>query len=375
MTPLDLRVVKPLDVLHVRGNRLFEGMGDGTAVMPPWPSLFAGAFRARMLTDAQAEQDYVAGTIQPPLSLALGENYQSRDKGSFRVAFACLIKGQEVLAPLPSDVIVYGDSGGQLRVRRLQPRNLPDGVGSSHAGSGLSQLPVVGERSKPAAGPWFLTAQGIARWQQGETPLASDLVHASELWQHDPRFGIARDRVRATVRTGLLYTARAVSLAPSVAFLVGIRGGHGCVPTGGLLRLGGDGRGATVSEPHGAFRDPPWQRVPRSDRFTVWLLSPGAFADGWRLPGCDATGIWRVGKLEARVVCATVPRHEVVSGWDLARRAPKPALRVVPPGAVYWLERISGSLEELESVLELGVGSADPSRRAEGFGAVWFGEW
>ncbi|MBI4864718.1 MAG: hypothetical protein HY815_31355 [Candidatus Riflebacteria bacterium] len=43
--------IEPLDVLHLRGNRLFADSGHGECVMPPWPSVFAGALRTRILAD------------------------------------------------------------------------------------------------------------------------------------------------------------------------------------------------------------------------------------------------------------------------------------------------------------------------------------
>ncbi len=47
-----LRFIEPVDVLYLRGNLLFGGAGDHAgAQMPPWPSLFSGAIRSRMLID------------------------------------------------------------------------------------------------------------------------------------------------------------------------------------------------------------------------------------------------------------------------------------------------------------------------------------
>jgi hypothetical protein len=40
---------EPLDVLMLRGNRLFGGGVHGESHMPPWPSLFSGALASRAL--------------------------------------------------------------------------------------------------------------------------------------------------------------------------------------------------------------------------------------------------------------------------------------------------------------------------------------
>ena len=45
--------IEPLDVLFLRGNKLFGDPGSfGEAMIPPWPSVAAGALRSRMLADA-----------------------------------------------------------------------------------------------------------------------------------------------------------------------------------------------------------------------------------------------------------------------------------------------------------------------------------
>ena len=44
--------IEPLDVLFLRGNQLFGEPGSyGEALMPPWPSVAAGALRTRILAD------------------------------------------------------------------------------------------------------------------------------------------------------------------------------------------------------------------------------------------------------------------------------------------------------------------------------------
>ncbi|MBO7410610.1 MAG: hypothetical protein J6T92_01675, partial [Ottowia sp.] len=45
--------LEPLDALLLRGNQLFGDAGSyGQSLMPPWPSVAAGAIRSRILVDA-----------------------------------------------------------------------------------------------------------------------------------------------------------------------------------------------------------------------------------------------------------------------------------------------------------------------------------
>ena len=59
--------VQPLDVLMIRGNKSFGGEGQhGEAVMPPWPSLFAGAFRSALLACRRPTGRRVGGGARQP---------------------------------------------------------------------------------------------------------------------------------------------------------------------------------------------------------------------------------------------------------------------------------------------------------------------
>src|SRR5690606_16633082 len=102
------------------------------------------------------------------------------------------------------------------------------------------------------------------------------------------------------------------------------------------------------------------------------------FADGWKLPGVDAEGRFSLHGVKGRLASAAVARAETVSGWDLARRAPKPARRVAPTGSVYWIDQLEATPEALDKLVETGLwldADENPSRRAEGFNRIVLGAW
>ena len=79
------------------------------------------------------------------------------------------------------------------------------------------------------------------------------------------------------------------------------------------------------------------------------------------------------------LVCATVPRSETISGWDLAanngKGQPKAALRSAPSGSVYWLDQLQATPEALGKLADSGFWSdacEDTHRRAEGFNRFAF---
>ena len=102
------------------------------------------------------------------------------------------------------------------------------------------------------------------------------------------------------------------------------------------------------------------------------------FADGWRLPGVDAQGRFALGGVRGKLVCAAVPRFEAISGWDLARREPKPAQRVAPAGSVYWLDELDATPDALGKLAAAGLwdkACEDAARRAEGFNRLSVAYW
>ncbi len=394
----EYRFIEPLDVLYLRGNKLFDGAGaHGAALMPPWPSLAAGALRSRMLADGGVD---IAAFAQgeplsdPRLAGALGTPGQP---GEFRIAGFTLArrvgKAIEPCFPLPADVVVTDE--GLSDASYLQPATVPAALRCSAA---FAKLPLLRAEKpdKPIGGLW-LNGAGWRAYLHGERLTAAHLLRVSDLWQTDPRLGIALEVGRGVAQTGMLYTAETVALRRKgrdaatnreyhdAGLFVGVNGAEGLIPQDGLLRFGGDGRGAAVVACSAQPPEPDWPRIEREKRFRLILATPGLFEHGWRLPGLDANDIWRgPDGCAARLVAASVNRAEVISGWDLAKWShggggPKTAFRVAPTGSVYWFEEWQGSAVALRKLAAEGFWAISPypdrGRRAEGFNNVLVAAW
>jgi CRISPR-associated protein Cmr3 len=191
----------------------------------------------------------------------------------------------------------------------------------------------------------------------------------------------------------MLYTSEVVALRPGVSFLTAVVGtGDRAIPAG-VLRLGGDGRGAAIRD-FATASDSSWPSSgqPAGKRFAISLASPCPSPRGWLLPGMrredDGSVLFESSGIRARLRGVALPRFDVISGWDLARRAPKPAQRMAPTGAVYWLESLGDSSLAAEELEKEGILNEDAisglpeaeqgalrQRAAEGFGSVWIGCW
>ena len=387
----EYRVLIPLDVLYLRGNRLFGEAGShAEPQMPPWPSVFAGALRSLMLVQQNVDlEKFSRGEIAHDI---LGT---PSSPGSFAVTHVSLARrmadGWQALLPLPGDVLVTGwerrsPAGPRLQVsyarpvplKRLEPVRLS-------CPEALESVPVLRlkETEKIRAGAAWLTPDGLSKYMRGDSLEPGEIVRQDELWKTDPRLGIALDAETRTAAEGRIYTTEAVALCPDVGFLVGTVGTGNLLPSRGVVRLSGDGRGAELQE---VSVDEPWLQLPETRSFRLILRTPALSPHGWLPPGLvPHQGHWelQLGGLRARLLAAVVPRNQVISGWDLARWKPKPAVRAIPAGAVYWFRTEQEDREALRHLVQEGFWVfLDPSqlegfasRKPEGWNQVFLADW
>lgn len=386
------RFIEPVDVLFMRGNKLFGDAGSyGESLVPPWPSLAAGAIRSRMLVDENIDlKDFADGKVEHP-ELGTPEKPGDFAITAFHLARRHADGRIEILVQPPADLVVSADSDKTRSLRKLKPTPTPDGLQSS---APLPLLPILPEdqRRKPVRGYW-LTQAGWQACLEGRLPGVDELVEAPRLWKIDERIGVGLDPASGSARDGQLFTTQAVSMVKQghpvengqsgtadydVGFLAAVRGAE--PPADGSLRFGGDARAAAI-RPAETYTPavPDYEKIARDGRCRLILTTPGLFEKGW-LPtgvrrGDDGRFEFDLHGVRGRLVCAAVSRAETVSGWDLAAKQPKPAQRVAPAGSVYWLDRLEATPEALGKLADHGLWSAqceDNARRAEGFNRFVF---
>jgi CRISPR-associated protein Cmr3 len=379
MSTVAWRFLEPLDVLFLRGNKLFGDPGSfGESLVPPWPSVAAGALRSRVLAEYGTDlAAFASGRVAHPV-LGTPDEPGPFTLTAFHLARRRSPHAAEALYPLPADLLVTAPNEDNRSVHALLPRELASALASSAT---LPRLPVLaaGTREKPEQGFW-LSREGWARYLRGEVPLPEELVDSGTLWRIDPRVGVGLDAATGRASDGRLFSVQAVAMAKDVGFLAGVAGAE--VPANGTVHLGGDGRAAALAAVTADLPLPDYRAIVDAGRSRLVLTSPGLFAGGWLPTGCvrAETGEvrFRLGGMSGRLVCAAVPRAQVVSGWDLARWRPKSAYRAAPTGSVYWLEDLKASEEDLRKLAETGLWGEpceDPARRAEGFNRVALAAW
>ncbi|MEJ5369570.1 MAG: type III-B CRISPR module-associated Cmr3 family protein [Bryobacteraceae bacterium] len=377
--------LEPVDVLFFRANKSFGDPGSyGESLVPPWPSVAAGALRSRILVDSGLDLARFAHALDPHPEL--GTPYEP---GTFRLCALQLALRRtdgavEPLYPMPADLSAERD-GERIVIRQSRPVALPAALRSSYP---LPLHPVLPQpvRGKPLSGAW-LTPVGWKKYLRGEAPQTGDIVFSSSLWKPDPRVGIGLDAWSRSVSEGRLFTAEAVAFRQLVhggnfdaGFFVAVDGAT--PPQDGMVRLGADGRAAAVHFlKNFSLPEPDYEAIARAGACRLILATPGIFSRGWLPEGVKEQNgefLFDLHGVRGRIAAAAVPRAAAVSGWDLAQEKPKAARRAAPAGSVWWLDRLEAAAGSLRTLVSSGLWPEpcpDAHRRAEGFNRIWIAPW
>lgn len=360
MTSIAL-VLEPLDTLFFRDARPFGAAMRGRGGLP-LPQTLAGALRTSMLEQVGVDVERLSQLIRDGRSL--GEATQACGcawlaEVVVRGPFLARVENgaSEVLLPAPATLQRPRDGSRELVM--LRPlETAPPGWGPPCAGL----LPVWARtrtRLEPARG--YLSSGAWKRMvAEDVTPAADDVVSPDDLYGFVERTGIGIDPERASVQQGAIYATSQLVLKPGVSFYAELTlpaGAPGTLFAKELtVAFGGEGRRVVARRGRSLLP----AAEPREGTKGAWLmLTTPTLVD-------SAFGIPRA--LEALKLAALVHAgSEPVSGWDLARRGPKPTRFTVGAGSVYFVRTPPG--RELTSLAD------DAEHARQGWGSYISGGW
>ncbi len=285
----------------------------------------------------------------------------------------------QVFVPKPADAYLGKDDKA---FRRSAPTQLPDGHGSD---LDKRLLPVMLDAAdafdKPGDAAAFWSMDDYLLWAGGGTvaPAAPD---ATCLPLIDSRVHVRIDRSRDAAEDGQLFRTDAWDCSPRRTdsgfgkqywCFVG-NGPEGLAPQ--LVAFGGERRLSWLAPTEPTLLALPVElktALPGAQGIAVTFATPALFAKGW-CPDwlTELTGAppGHPG-LRLKLVAASVPQWQPISGWDLYHQRPKPTRRAVPAGATYWFEVIEGDA----SALWLQPLSDAEQDRRDGFGLALVRPW
>lgn len=328
--------IAPMDVWLFRDGRPFDAETDhrATSLFPPYPSVIQGVIRSQHLIANKADLN-----DRKEIEKWVGT---ANDYGALRLRGPFLAKwdGENLTRyfPVPADMAAQGEKFVPLA---LQSPNANELVTSAPTKRLLYSRV---EPTKKSPGQW-LSQETLCEALQGEEVCA---VQNSKLFERESRFGIGREDSTRVTREGALYEAEFIRPCKNVGLYVEVNGYDGWTPSG-VMRIGGEGRGATYEFISASALPSLGQEFPEGKlpaRFKVYFATPTYFKNGWLPESWD-----KFFDGEVELVAAAVNRYESIGGYDWANNSQKPARRYVPAGSVYYFES-NGNVKLKDEVLQ-----------------------
>jgi len=347
--------LEAVDVWLFRDGRPFDALSDHRAesVFPPYPSVMQGVIRSHHLVVKGVD---LRDARQIVSTVGTTDNYGTL---LLRGPFLARKENGQVVRYLPVPAHAVPTKDGYIALTPEKP--------SPTVKTSTPTPMLLWPKSEPQKGDF---GQRLPEHQlrsllvKPQTPQPFKGVSDSDLFARESRLGIARNDARRTTEEGALYEVEFIRPEREVGLLVEVAGYDGWPPEG-VLRIGGEGRGARFKQVSASV----WPTPPdplREKRFLIYFATPTYFMGGWK---SDSWGRFFEG--EVTLQAAAFIRFQSLGGFDWARNEHKPARRYVPAGAVYFFE--SKSQARLKPGL---VQHAITDLGAEiGFGQILIGEW
>lgn len=313
--------IQPLDTLFFRDGKPFA-RGDETwadSTFPPSPSVLYGALRTALAT-------------LPGMEIPFSQVADKLGADRLRIQHIFYNIGDRNYLPLPLDLVAYTTDKSEVTqpVYLLQASKRASIVSSEKSFIKYFLHPKDFQIAENLTGGLLNTTE-LRLYLNGET----EETHARKLSNHlkaEPKVGIGRDNNLKSAEEGLLYRVDMKRLQDlEIRMIIDVDQTSTAIDKA-VVALGGETKLSRfrIIEQTGNLKVPP--PALKNGSFKIYLSTPAFFtANGWQ-PDLKRLGI------NATLVAASIGKPQPIGGFDLQLNKPKPMLKAVPAGSVYYYE-------------------------------------
>lgn len=194
----------------------------------------------------------------------------------------------------------------------------------------------------------------------------------------EPKIGIFIDKKTGTSKNQYLYRANMLRFSSkngiSVKIVVDFVNLN--LPKNGLIKLGGEAKPCKYLINDGINMEFSLNFNNQSEkRFKLYFLTPAIFEKGWLPSWIDANSL--IGNycgLKLKLLTAAIGNPIEIGGFDIKKKKPKPMLRAVPSGSIYYFEILNDEISINDAFKQLNNKSISDIYPEQGFGIVFFGK-
>jgi len=262
------------------------------------------------------------------------------------------------------------------------------------AGVVMPELPSgVSAGAKPLDGQW-LTESGLNSFLAGKPIAAKEVVSTDDLFNTEPRLGIARNNQTASVLKGKLYQTEHLRFKADLALSLTLTLPaelaevlKDSIEQQPMQRFGGEGRMAAlrVWDVSGCADEP--LKVDNKTRGLVLMLESDVALESCFLPNFKAafesqkngtsSQYWQgeLAGISLRLISAAIPKAVRKGGWDLQKRRPRAMRSLIPAGSCWLVELADTSPEALKHAITTLNGITLGDNTLNGQGTLMCGLW
>lgn len=359
------------DTLFFREARPMESIGAKPLAgrFPPPARTIVGAVRSVIGELLGADwPKYRRGDASQHLVMDVIGDPRTSDIGKLSLTGPFPVNKGMRLYPAPLSILskVTDD---KIEYTKLRPGDMPVtcDLGSVY----LPEMVDVIHGAKPLENSW-LNREDFEAVMSGKFP--DKPLRGKDLFDSEPRLGIARDYARHSVKEGMLYQTVHARLREHIQIGVDVTGYQPNTSSTLLTRLGGEGRMASAQwssqdQPHLSITKPQ-----KACGIIFTLLTPARFEDSsWLPPGFDAhidergAMVWRgkIAGIKLTILSTILGKSFREGGWDLARHRSRPAESLIPAGSVFFctteipLDKAVTALQQQKIGLDIELGRGE----------------
>jgi len=348
-------VIKPLDTLFFKDGKPFS-MGEETwadTIFPPFPSTIYGALRTAWFKQNIKEFEI----------LKESEKLNTEEDPTIRLKIKniAIKKGSDFLFPIPRDILQNKDQ--ELKRLNLSQKKYLTSAGNTN----LLLNPTEEVYSYESS--WIYEVD-LMDYLNNDISSFEKPIKIEELFEFEPKIGIARNRITHSSEEGKLYRVSMLRLKEDIRIYVDF---EGLDINKDFFKLGGEGKFVIASK----IDKRPNISLPyiTDNRFLLYLSTPAIFNKGWVPDWIDEntlTGTIPETNIQIKILTAAIGRPKFIGGFDMAQGKPKPMYKAVPEGSVYYFEILSGNKDKLKKIHGKSISDIYPE---QGFGICYVGKY
>lgn len=348
---------KPFDTLFFRDGKPFNMAEETVAagIFLPFPSVIYGAMRSSYIAQNGGIENFAN----------MKDDIGTKDwPGKFMLRSVCLERNSVKYYPAPLDMGILSWDRDRGAVSELMKKDT-DCAFSSNTDDIDSLLIPAADTTKIEEGRYFIAETYFKDYFNGIRK-GYPLSNISSFILPEAKVGIKRDNRSHTSEEGALYRVNMNRLKEDVLIDVNIDGIDSNRFTQ-ILKIGGEGRSVCISRDKevgilaGSLNiSDIMTNIKEKGRFRVYFMTPAIFTEGWRpmFEGIDNNQI--------KLASAATGKPIFSGGWDIVKKMPKPMLKVIPSGSVYYYD--VPDKNGIESIINSIHLKNHGEKKEEGFG-------